>query len=92
MKTALLDGRKIFSPAMLHESLKKQLDFPDWYGMNLDALHDMLTGPESFGIVITNTELLRESLAGRWEAFAALMEDCERENPRLRVLWEPFRS
>ncbi|MBQ9543520.1 MAG: barstar family protein [Clostridia bacterium] len=92
MKTALIDGRMIFSSVMLHESLKKQLSFPDWYGMNLDALHDMLTQPEKIGLVITNTGLLKESLGARWESFIALIEDCQEENPRLKVLMEPFES
>lgn len=90
MKTALIDGRMIFSAVMLHESLKKQLCFPEWYGMNLDALHDMLTQPERIGLIVTNTELLKENLGARWDAFAALLDDCREENPMLTVLTEPF--
>ena len=28
----------------LHKELKEKLNFPEWYGNNLDALWDMLTG------------------------------------------------
>ena len=28
----------------LHGIIKKELEFPDWYGRNLDALWDLLTG------------------------------------------------
>lgn len=35
--TGLEDARQ------LHELLKKELDFPDYYGYNLDALFDCLT-------------------------------------------------
>ena len=92
MKTALIDGRAIFSPVMLHESLKSQLGFPEWYGMNLDALHDMLTQPERIGLIVTNTRLLKENLGERWDAIRALLTDCAAENPRLSVLIEPFEA
>ena len=38
-----IDCRQINSRAELHRALAQALSFPDWYGHNLDALHDMLT-------------------------------------------------
>ena len=43
IKTVLLDGRKIKSPADLHQCLSESLQFPDYYGKNLDALWDILS-------------------------------------------------
>lgn len=31
-------------PIDLHNEIKEKLGFPEWYGNNLDALWDMLTG------------------------------------------------
>ena len=42
MKIYELDGKLIASDG--HKYLKEALDFPDYYGENLDALHDILTG------------------------------------------------
>ena len=41
MKTIVLDGNLIKKDG--HKYLKKALDFPDYYGNNLDALYDCLT-------------------------------------------------
>lgn len=38
-----LDATKLQTKEELHEFLKKALDLPDYYGENLDALHDCLT-------------------------------------------------
>ena len=43
MKEIVLDGKKIDTVDELHIFLKKELDFPNYYGMNLDALWDCLT-------------------------------------------------
>ncbi|EMY8531824.1 MULTISPECIES: barstar family protein [Bacillus] len=44
MEIVKLDGRKFTSKEVLHQTLKKQLDFPSFYGENADALWDCLTG------------------------------------------------
>jgi len=44
MNKIILDGRELTSKEKLHEVLKKELDLPDYYGGNLDALWDCLTG------------------------------------------------
>ena len=43
MYTCILDGKLIKDREMLHGILAAQPEFPDWYGRNLDALHDCLT-------------------------------------------------
>ncbi|MBQ8159385.1 MAG: barstar family protein [Clostridia bacterium] len=43
MQTLFLDGREYTSPLDLHMSLKRLLSLPDYYGMNADALHDVLS-------------------------------------------------
>ena len=39
----ILDGGSVGSRQALHQTLAAGLRFPDWYGGNLDALHDCLT-------------------------------------------------
>lgn len=44
MEIAIIDGKDVTSTEALHRILKDQLDFPDFYGENLNALWDCLTG------------------------------------------------
>lgn len=39
-----LDVSSIHDPKELHPLLKKELEFPDFYGMNWDAFWDAITG------------------------------------------------
>ncbi|MCR3761292.1 barstar family protein [Clostridium felsineum] len=43
MKTVIIDGRDIKDKQTLHLILKRELNFPEYYGKNLDALWDCLT-------------------------------------------------
>ena len=68
----------------LHKALADALNFPEWYGHNLDALHDALTA------ITDDTRLVLEN----WESFAPLgrgfrrvLEDAAEENPRFSVLF-----
>jgi len=40
----VIDGKKFDTEVQLHLILKKELSFPDYYGENLNALWDCLTG------------------------------------------------
>ncbi|MBU8612088.1 MULTISPECIES: barstar family protein [Bacillus] len=44
MRKIMIDGRDFENIEVLHDVLKDKLDFPDYYGRNLDALWDCLTG------------------------------------------------
>ena len=84
MKTCVLDGNVILNKEILHEMLAEQLDFPAWYGKNLDALYECLTDlAEDTEIVIFNQKALEDHL----ERYAALLmttlEDASRSNKYL---------
>lgn len=44
MKEVILNTKSINSIEELHDHLKKAFDFPDYYGRNLDAVYDLLSG------------------------------------------------
>ena len=59
-----------------HELLCQTLDFPLWYGHNLDALYDCLTDLES----PVHLQLISwESLPDWKAAFAAVFQDAEND-------------
>lgn len=56
MKQIILDGNVLADAAKVHDYLMEMLDFPEYYGKNLDALHDCLTDLEDIEIMITAPE------------------------------------
>ena len=76
MKTAYLDGAALSDRQALHTALARQLDFPAWYGGNLDALYDLLTeSPGDYSIIVTGAETLSARLGRYFDAFRRVMED-----------------
>ncbi len=52
MKKVFINGIEISSQDSLHEILKVELELPDYYGKNLDALYDCLTGWVDLPLII----------------------------------------
>ncbi len=76
----MIDCSKITDKVQLHKALAEALDFPNWYGNNLDALYDCLTDLEED----TYLELLHFPT---WaEGFAQVFRDAMEENPNLHIL------
>ena len=76
MKRALIDGRSCRDKQTLHQQLKDQLIFPDYYGKNLDALYDMLsTTQEEIEIGFLNREELHGNLGSYADALLATLQD-----------------
>ena len=69
-----------------HKYLKETFGFPDYYGMNLDALHDCLTqlGPTKVRLIADEGTPDSEYLARIMRVFA----DAAEENPDLELITE----
>ncbi|ATL41665.1 MULTISPECIES: ribonuclease inhibitor Barstar [Bacillus amyloliquefaciens group] len=52
MNKAVINGEQIRSMSDLHQTLKKELALPEYYGENLDALWDCLTGWVEYPLVL----------------------------------------
>ena len=52
MQIIELDGRKMDNRIKTHAYLKQTLSFPEYYGANLDALHDCLTDLYDVSIIL----------------------------------------
>lgn len=82
MKEITVNCAAIGSMSDLHDLLARELRFPDWYGRNLDALHDMLTGlSEDTRITFLHFPALPFSGNG----LLRVLRDSESENPCLEI-------
>ena len=76
MKVYVLDGEKMTSITEAHRYIAKTLDFPDYYGGNLDALYDCLSGiPKSGCIVVINKNELTKYLGGYARRLITVIDD-----------------
>lgn len=81
-----LDGARMTDRSATHRYLREALDFPDYYGNNLDALYDLLTEPNApLRIILSDTAALLEHQPDYGQALLQVLEDCDTANPDLRV-------
>ena len=75
--------------AELHERLRAALPLPDWYGNNLDALHDVLSEMEGpYELVFRNAAGADESVRDYLSALRRMGVDLMLERPRtVTVRW-----
>jgi len=86
MEHIQLDCSQMTDRASAHAYLARALDFPDWYGSNLDALYDMLTGH----IPPMKLELLHpwelEVMGEYGHSLLDTMQDAAIDNPDLELI------
>lgn len=86
MRKVLLDFKLTHTPEQVQDYLALELDFPEYYGKNLDALYDMLTElSEDTCIGIFEPEPDRE-IDSYIHKVKRVMWDAEAENPHLCVI------
>lgn len=86
MKKIILDCSAIADKASLHAALKAALSLPEWYGSNLDALHDCLGElGEPTKLVLQDYSLLAEHLGPYAAQLVYVLHVCSEENPNLEV-------
>lgn len=84
--TRIIDGRRMTTRADAHAELARALDFPDWYGGNLDALFDALTDIcEPLELTVTSFSDLTERLGSYADAFRRVLLRAGQESSNLTV-------
>lgn len=81
MKQITLDGNLLADAAKVHDYLKEMLEFPEYYGKNLDALHDCLTDLEDMEITITTPN----EDGAIFQKILRVFKAADRENDHLRI-------
>lgn len=81
-----LDLRTLTNPAAIQEYLTEALSFPDYYGKNLDALHDMLASwPYSTNFVLRFPSAPAPEAAAYLPRLLQVFEDSADENRSIQV-------
>ena len=84
-----IDLRGIESRGELHDLLWQTLRLPDYYGRNLDALHDVLS--ETGGgleLHFLHAEEAGEQLGDYLSALRRMCDELEAELPGFSAVWE----
>ncbi len=61
----------------IHKRLKEGLDFPDYYGENLDALWDLLSEPRDAFVTIKGVKDLPESFGEYLEKILKIFDEAK---------------
>ncbi|AMK73088.1 MULTISPECIES: barstar family protein [Bacillus] len=81
MRKIMIDGRDFENIEVLHDVLKDKLDFPDYYGGNLDALWDCLTGwvDLPLTLVLINFEFSKKFLGSYANDVLEVLQEAQEE-------------
>lgn len=81
MEIVIIDGKDITSTEALHRILKDKLDFPDYYGENLNALWDCLTGWIELPLTLVwkNFEISQKELGSDADDVLELFQEAQEE-------------
>ena len=71
----------------MHQYLKEKLEFPDYYGNNLDALYDMLTSlEEGTFIEIINYQNFEKNDEKYFKSLCELFDDVNNEDIGVNIV------
>lgn len=86
MREISLDITPFEEKISLHSYLKEQMDFPFYYGANLDALYDMLTSvTDPVNITLTYPAASKGKMKDYLPRLLQVFQDAVRENYHLTV-------
>lgn len=85
MRDCVIHGNRILGWDALYDQLSEDLKLPEWFGRNLDALHDCLTDLSDSQITIYHWRDLSDRLGKKAEALRQVLTDAGLENPYLTV-------
>ena len=83
MKQITLDGNLLADITKVHDYLKEVLEFPEYYGKNLDALFDCLTDLADVEITITSPA----EDGAIFQKVLRVFKAADRENENLKIIF-----
>ncbi len=84
-----IDLSSVYNPDDLHEVIAGVLPLPEYYGGNLDALHDALSDIfEDTEISFVNTYEAQVMMPKYMAGLKRLCDDIQSENPKLKIIFD----
>lgn len=83
MAVFYLDGAKMETRLAAHREIAEKLDFPEYYGANLDALWDIMSTFEGT-VVLKNPGEMLEHIDSYGNRILSVFYEAEESNPRFR--------
>ena len=87
MKRVELLASQMTDKEALHDVLARELELPEWYGRNLDALYDMLSTCPPLRLTLVNAKALN-AMFRYGDNLRLTLEDAARDNPHLELIFE----
>ena len=84
----VLDFKNILDKIMMHQYLKEKLEFPDYYGNNLDALIEVLISLRKCNIILKDVKVLRQNLGDYASKVINTFKLASQENKKINVIFE----
>lgn len=86
MERVVLNGARMATREKAHAHIRKRFRFPDYYGCNLDALHDCLTDVSvPTEILLRNSRPMQAKLGDYATKLLSVLAASTGENPRLSL-------
>ncbi len=85
----IVDCTGIATAKEFHAKLKQVLSLPEWYGHNLDAMHDCLTEIGTpVKLILDNFSALKNAMGDQAGRILYVLHTCTEENPNLEISLE----
>ncbi len=90
IKSCTINGKNIKTIDDVYDQLASQLEFPNHFGRNLDALYDVLTTdiPGPLKIVWHHPGASRSVLGDQYNLIRAVLKDAAAERKDIRVVFK----
>ena len=86
MKQVTIDCTRMTNPDEVHDLFSQALDFPDWYGRNLDALYDMLSSCDELELTLDNAWAIGKMFR-YGDNLKLALDDAAKDNPFFTVVY-----
>ena len=87
MKTVTIDCTLLVDEKSVHDTFAAALDFPEYYGRNLDAMYDLLSSSPELELKLVNAQAVGK-LFRYGDNLMLTLKDAEQANPLFTLVVE----
>ena len=88
MREVIINGAELTDRREMHAQFFNLLEFPDYYGRNLDALFDCLTEMATdTTLTVNNAAVMREYLGEYTDRLKRVLDIAESYNEHFTLIW-----